>query len=146
MRRQYPDRPIVAVGAAVCREGRVLIVRRAKPPSEGRWVLPGGAVELGERMREAAAREVREECGIEVTVGEVIGVLDQIVHDEQGRVLYHYAIVDFAARYTRGELDLSDELSGAAWVTPDQFDGYRVPRRAREVLSRALQVTPARED
>ncbi len=140
MKRQYPERPIVAVGVAVCHDGQVLIVRRARPPSEGKWVLPGGAVELGENMRQAAAREVREECGIEVEIGQVVGVVDKIVHDERGRVLYHYAIVEFAARYKGGELCPNDELTGAVWVTPDQFDAYRVPEKAREMFIRALQV------
>jgi 8-oxo-dGTP diphosphatase len=138
MKREYPERPIAAVGAAVCHSGRVLIVQRGKAPSKGVWTVPGGAVDLGETMRQAAAREVKEECGIEVEVGEAVGILDNVVHDEQGRVRYHYAIVDFAARYTSGELCPSDELMDAAWVTPAEFDAYDVPTKAREVLLNAL--------
>ncbi|MBN1933852.1 MAG: NUDIX hydrolase [Anaerolineae bacterium] len=137
--REYPIQPIVAVGAAVHCGERVLIVRRGKAPSYGVWTVPGGAVELGERMDEAVAREVREECGIEVTVGEPVGVLDAITRDEQGRILYHYAIVDFAADYVSGALSPSDELLDAAWITPDQFDAYEVPPKAQEVLLKALQ-------
>jgi len=147
-RRRYPDRPIVAVGAAVCRNGRVLIVQRGKAPSKGVWTVPGGAVDLGETMRQAAAREVLEECNIEVEVGEVVGILDNIIRDPPGqgapgraeRVLYHYAIVDFAARYVRGDLAPSDELMDAAWVLPSELDAYRVPAKARELLLKALAL------
>jgi 8-oxo-dGTP diphosphatase len=140
VKREYPDRPIVAVGAAVCRGGRVLIVQRGREPSLGKWTVPGGIVDLGERMREAAAREVREECGIEVTVGPVVGTLDHIVRDENGSIRFHYAIVDFAATHVSGELRLNDELMGAAWVTPDQFDEYDVSPKARAVLLGALEA------
>jgi 8-oxo-dGTP diphosphatase len=138
--RIYPERPIVAVGAAVCRGDRVLVVQRGREPSLGRWTLPGGAVDLGERMRDAAAREVREECGIEIEVGEVVGVLDNIVRDEDGAVRYHYAIVDFAARYMGGELAPNEELTGAAWITLAQFDEYGVASKAQAVLRQALRV------
>jgi ADP-ribose pyrophosphatase YjhB (NUDIX family) len=141
--RQYPDRPIVAVGAAVCREGRVLIVQRGKAPSKGVWTVPGGAVHLGETMRQAAAREVEEECGIQIEVGEVVGILDNIIRDQdatQPGIRYHYAIVDFAARHVRGELAPSDELMGAAWVEPSELDAYRVPAKAQQVLLKALAL------
>jgi 8-oxo-dGTP diphosphatase len=138
--RAYPERPIVAVGAAVCRGEHVLVVQRGREPSLGRWTLPGGAVDLGERMRDAAAREVREECGIEVEIGEVVAILDNIVHDEDGAVRYHYAIVDFAARYLGGQLAPNEELTGAAWITPAQFDRYDVAPKARAALRDALRV------
>lgn len=140
MSRAYPERPIVAVGAAVCRGEHVLVVQRGREPSLGRWTLPGGAVDLGERMRDAAAREVREECGIEVEIGEVVAILDNIVHDEDGAVRYHYAIVDFAARYLGGQLAPNEELTGAAWITPAQFDPYDVAPKARAALRDALRV------
>jgi 8-oxo-dGTP diphosphatase len=140
MKREYPERPIVAVGAAVYRDERVLIVQRGKAPSKGVWTVPGGAVDLGETMRQAVAREVLEECAIEVEVEEVVGILDNVVRDEQGRIRYHYAIVDFAARYKSGELRPSDELMDAAWITPAEFDRYGVPAKAREVLLNALNL------
>jgi len=144
MKRQYPDRPIVAVGAAVCRDGRVLIVRRGKAPSKGVWTVPGGAVDLGETMRQAAAREVQEECGIQIAVGEVVGILDNIVRAQAGQgpagILYHYAIVDFAAQYVSGGLTPSEELMDAAWVYPTELDAYRVPAKAQEVLLKALAL------
>jgi 8-oxo-dGTP diphosphatase len=147
--RAYPERPIVAVGAAVCRGEHVLVVQRGREPSLGRWTLPGGVVDLGECMRDAAAREVREECGIEVEIGEAVAILDNIVHDEDGTVRYHYAIVDFAARYLGGELAPNEELTGAAWITPAQFDPYDVAPKARAALREALRLlreTQAVED
>jgi ADP-ribose pyrophosphatase YjhB (NUDIX family) len=139
IKREYPERPIVAVGAAVCREGCVLVVQRGRAPSKGVWTVPGGAVDLGETMREAAAREVREECGIEIDVGPVVGILDNVVRDERGDIRYHYAIVDFGARYVSGHLQPNDELMGATWITPAEFDAYGVPAKAREVLLNALE-------
>jgi 8-oxo-dGTP diphosphatase len=139
VKREYPDCPIVAVGVAVCRDGRVLVVQRGREPSLGKWTVPGGVVDLGERMSEAAAREVREECSIEVTVGPVVGTLDNIVRDQEGAIRFHYAIVDFCAAYVRGELQINDELMDAAWITPDQFDEYCVSPRARPVLLAALE-------
>jgi len=104
--------------------------------------VPGGAVDLGETMRQAAAREVEEECGIQIEVGEVVGILDNIVRAQSGQspagILYHYAIVDFAARYVSGELAPSDELMDAAWVYPTELDTYRVPTKAQEVFLKAL--------
>jgi 8-oxo-dGTP diphosphatase len=146
MKREYPDQPIVAVGAAVCRDEQVLVVQRGRAPSRGVWTVPGGAVDLGERMAEAAAREVREECGIEIEVGEPVGILDAVVRDEGGRIRFHYAIVDFAARYVSGVLRLNDELLDAAWITPLQFDAYRVPAKAREILDKALRFFGSRMD
>jgi 8-oxo-dGTP pyrophosphatase MutT (NUDIX family) len=92
-------------------------------------------------MVEAAIREVREECGVEIQVGEVVGILDNIVRDEDGRIRFHYAIVDFGADYVSGSLRLNEELLDAAWVTPDQLDAYSVPDTAQEVLLRALALS-----
>ena len=139
MRREYPEQPIVAVGVAVCRHDQVLVVQRGREPSLGMWTIPGGVVDLGERMRDAAAREVREECGIEVEVGQVLGILDNIVRDEDGAIRFHYAIVDFCAEYVSGELRLNDELLGGAWITPDRFDEHNVAPRARTILLEALR-------
>lgn len=146
MKREYPDGPIVAVGAAVCHEGRVLVVQRGREPSRGIWTLPGGAVDLGESIREAAAREVREECGIEIEVGEVVGTLDNIVRDADGAVRFHYVIIDLAAQYVSGELQFNDELTGAAWITPAQFDAYQLSSAARGVFHAALSAAAQTQD
>jgi ADP-ribose pyrophosphatase YjhB (NUDIX family) len=137
--RLYPERPIVAVGAAVCRGERVLVVQRDREPSRGIWTVPGGVVDLGEEMAKAAAREVREECGIAVEVGSIVGAIDNIVRDAAGAVRYHYTIIDYAARYVSGELMINDELADAAWITPGQFDRYRLSPRLHPILLTALR-------
>ena len=137
------------MGAAVCWDGRVLIVQRGKEPSRGVWTVPGGAVQLGETMRQAAAREVLEETGLQIEVGEVVDILDNIVRDKKSvhpdregpaGILYHYAIVDFGAEYVSGELTPNDELMDAAWVYPSELDAYRVPAKAQAVLLKALAL------
>lgn len=138
MKREYPDQPVVAVGVAVRRDGRVLVVQRARQPGEGQWTLPGGVVELGERMELAAAREVYEECGLVVEVRDVLGVVDRIEYDEAGRLRYHYAIVDFLADYADGELHLNQELRNAVWADAAQLDDYPLSPLARAMLLKAL--------
>ena len=139
MSRLYPDRPFIAVGAAVRRGDRVLIVQRAREPSRGAWTVPGGVVDLGEEMAQAVAREVREECGIAVEVGEIVGSIDNIVRDADGAVRYHFCIIDYAARYLSGERAINDELSGAAWISPAEFDRYNISPRVRPMLLAALR-------
>ena len=150
MKREYPDRPIVAVGAAVCRDGRVLVVRRGREPSLGKWTVPGGVVDLGETMHDAAAREVREECGIEVEVGPVVGTLDNILRDERGAIRYHYAIIDFGARYVSGELSINDELMDTlrvfaheAAIVLDNSLLYRQLGRTNRELQRTIDELTA---
>ncbi len=146
MSRESPDRPSVAGGAAVCRGARVRGVQRAREPSRGAWTVPGGVVDLGEEMAQAAAREVREECGIEIEVGAIVGGVDNVVRDADGAVRYHFAIVDFAARYLSGELMPNDELADAAWITPAQFDTYRISPRVRPILLAALRQGSRKPD
>src|SRR6476660_155688 len=95
MKREYPDRPIVGVGAVIIDRGRVLLVKRGSPPMLGQWTIPGGVVELGETLRSAAEREAQEETGLNVRAGEVLEVIDRIVPGEDGRPQYHYVLVDF---------------------------------------------------
>src|SRR5262249_51162472 len=105
MVREYPDRPIVAVGAIVFDSaGRVLLGGRGRPPAQGRWSVPGGAVEAGETLAEACAREVREETGLEVEVGSLCEVVERVTRDPDGRVRFHYVILDYAARVSGGTL------------------------------------------
>jgi 8-oxo-dGTP diphosphatase len=136
--RQYPDRPIVAVGAIVVKDGRVLLARRGKEPSYGLWSVPGGAVDLGEGLRPATQREIREECGIEVDLTDVIEVVERMVRDESGRIQYHYVIVDYLARWASGELAPSSEVLEARWVPPEDFPGYEMTRGTAEVINRML--------
>ncbi len=101
MSRLYPSRPIVGVGAVILRDGEVLIVRRANPPLQGEWSIPGGALDLGEKLRDGVAREVREETGLDVEVGPVLDVFDSIFPDSEGRTQYHYVLIDYLCHALR---------------------------------------------
>jgi len=138
MSRTYPTRPIVAVGAVVVKAGKVLLVRRGHDPSRGLWSLPGGAVKSGEGLKEAVAREVKEECGIEVSVGDVVEVLDRIYADPEGRIQYHYVIVDFLASWRRGRLKAASDISDAAWVDPGAIRRLPLTVGLAAVLRKAL--------
>jgi mutator protein MutT len=102
--RQYPDRPFVGVGAVIVSDGKVLLVKRGREPLAGQWSLPGGAVEVGETLEECLVRELREETGLDVEVGPVIEVFDRITRDDEGRVEYHFVLVDYLCWPIGGEL------------------------------------------
>ena len=136
--REYPTRPIVGVGVVVMKENSILLVQRGKEPRRGEWSLPGGASELGEKLRDAAAREISEECGIEIEVGAVLDAFDFISRDKAGRVQYHYVIVDFAARYVSGELVATSDVMDARWVATSDLRKYALDPKTREVIEKAL--------
>jgi len=138
VRREYPDAPIVSVGVMVRRGDRVLLVQRGHAPSYGRWSLPGGVVELGESIREAARREVREECGIEIEPGAVISVFEPIWRDDAGRVQYHYVVIDLLADYQGGEVRVGSDSLDARWVGARDLDTLDVTKSAAELVRRVL--------
>ena len=138
--RRYPDRPILAVGAIVIKDERVLLARRGKEPSYGLWSVPGGAVDVGEGLKLATQREVREECGIEVDLTDVIEVVERMVRDESGRIQYHYVIIDYLARWVSGELSASSEVLEARWVPPGDFSQYQMTVGTAEVIHRMLEA------
>ena len=116
MKRDYPERPIIGVGAVIIREDRVLLVRRATEPLKGEWSVPGGVLELGEKLRDGIRREVLEETGLEVEPGEVLDVFDSIFRDEQGRTQYHYVLIDYLCRLLLGEAKAGSDVSEVRWV------------------------------
>jgi ADP-ribose pyrophosphatase YjhB (NUDIX family) len=120
--RQYPQRPVVAVGGVVWKGERILLIRRGREPRRGGWSLPGGAQETGETLKAALARELREEAGIEIEVTGLLDALDSIQRDGQGRVLYHYMIVDYAAEWRSGEARAGADATEAAWFTPAEAE------------------------
>jgi 8-oxo-dGTP diphosphatase len=140
MRRAYPSHPVVAVGAIVVKDGKVLLVRRRREPSRGLWSLPGGAVRRGEGLREAVAREVREECGIDVKVEGVVEVLDRIYVDRNGRVRFHYVIIDFLASWRKGRLTAASDISDASWVDPAAIGRLSLTEGLASVITKALRL------
>ena len=142
MKREYPDAPVVAVGAIIIHEGKVLLVKRAHEPCKGLWSIPGGVVELGEPIREALKREVKEECGLEIEVGPVFEAVDSMVRDDKGRLRFHYAIIDFLARPKGGELYVASDAEAARWFGPEELQGVPMPPRTKEIVLRALEKAP----
>jgi 8-oxo-dGTP diphosphatase len=138
--RIYPDRPIVAVGAVILDGDRVLLVQRGQEPLKGEWSLPGGAVEVGETLQAALAREVREETSLDIVVGPVVEVLESIRRDGGGRAEYHYVIIDYACRVRGGtstEAARGTDAADVRWVPIDELDRYRVTGTAVAVIRKA---------
>jgi ADP-ribose pyrophosphatase YjhB (NUDIX family) len=119
--REYPDRPIVGIGVVVCRDGKVLLIRRGKPPRLGQWSLPGGGQMLGETVEAAARREVLEETGLTLRHVELLTVVDLIENDAAGSIRFHYTLVDFVAEAEPGEARAGDDAAAVAWHAPDEL-------------------------
>jgi 8-oxo-dGTP diphosphatase len=137
--RIYPTRPYLAVSAAIFRDRRVLIVRRARPPAHGLYTLPGGGVELGETLEEAVTREVREETGLEVEPVALAGYRQAITRDAAGGVERHFVILPFAARWIAGEISLNEELGEAHWLEPDAISGLKTTEGLALIVHAALE-------
>jgi 8-oxo-dGTP diphosphatase len=140
MKREYPKAPIAAVGVVVLKGDRVLLVRRGKEPGRGRWGLPGGAVELGETVAQAAEREVDEECGIEVQVRDVIEVIDRIIADDDGQIRYHYILIDLLAEHRRGDPIASSDAMEVRWVVEKELDQWALSPATRRVIRKGLRM------
>ena len=141
MQREYPDRPIVGVGAVIIENGRVLLVKRARPPLLGRWSLPGGVVELGETLRAATEREALEETGLVVQAEDVLEVLDRIVPGENGRTQYHYVLVDFLCRKTGGELRAGGDAADVAWGGWEELGKFGLEEPALSVIKKGFEFS-----
>lgn len=140
--RAYPLWPIVGIGVVLLQPAAVLLVRRAKAPSLGRWALPGGAQELGETAEAAARRELREEAGLEAGPMVLAATVDSIHHDESGRVLYHYTIIDFAARWVGGDPVAGGDVSDATFAPLDRLGPFALWDEALRVISAARALLP----
>lgn len=134
MSREYPEKPLVGVGALILRGDEILLIKRGIDPGKGLWSIPGGLVEVGETVREAIKREVLEETGLEIEVLGVIDVIDNIVRDESGRVKFHYVIIDFLAKPKGGELKALSDAVEATWVKLSQVEKLRVTKTLKELL------------
>ena len=133
---KYPLQPIVAVGAVVMHQEQILLIRRGKEPAQGEWAIPGGRVELGETMREAATRETMEETGISIRPGKLVYYFETIQPDADGRIRFHYTIFDFIAEYLAGEPNPSDDALDARWVLASDIHTYKLNIKIRDLLNR----------
>lgn len=137
MPRRYPERPVVAVGVLLLDGDRVLLIQRGQPPQVGRWTVPGGGVELGETLEEAALRELQEETGLRCRLGPVVEVLDRTVRDEAGLVEFHYVILDFLGSDPVGTLCAASDCTAARWVAIDELKEYDTTDGLEPVIRRA---------
>ena len=136
--REFPERPILGVGAVVIDGNAVLLVRRAHEPLKGQWSVPGGAVEVGETLAAATAREVREETGVDVEVGPIVEVLDRVRLDADGRARFHYVLVDFLCRPTGGTARSGSDAEAVAWVDLGELPRYGVAAFTVDVIVKAF--------
>ena len=139
-RRTYPASPILAVSAAIIRDGKVLIVRRARPPARGVYTWPGGGVEVGETLVEAVVREVREETELVIDPVALAGYREAITRDGDGRIERHFVILPFAARWIAGEPRLSEELAESMWLDPSEIVGLDATAGLSEIIANAVRL------
>ena len=142
--RTYPQRPYLAVSAAIVRDGKILVVRRARRPALGVYTFPGGAVEVGETLAEAVAREVLEETALSIEPVALAGHREAIIRDKQGQVERHFVILCFAARWLAGETQLNEELDDARWVDPAEIAGLRTTDGLADIAAAAFALLAAR--
>jgi 8-oxo-dGTP diphosphatase len=142
--REYPDAPRVGVGAVVLHEGRVLLVRRGRAPALGLWSVPGGLVELGETTVDAARREVEEETGLDVRIAGLVGVLDRVTRDAEGRVRYHWVLIDYlAVPESIDTLTAGSDAAEVRWVTIDEVDRLPITEGLVDMIRRAAALSGA---
>ncbi len=125
--REYPERPVIGVGAVIIEDGKILLVKRANEPNKNKWSIPGGLVRVGETLHEALRREILEEIGVEIEIGEVACVTEEIFVDERGRIRYHYVIVDFFARIKEGEIKAGSDAKEVRWANLSDLGEDVVP-------------------
>ncbi|MDD5169028.1 MAG: NUDIX hydrolase [Syntrophales bacterium] len=133
-RREYPDLPRVGIGAIVAKDGKVLMVKRAAAPNQNRWAIPGGMLELGETLQEGAEREIMEETGLRIKAGKPIYAFDFMERDEEGRLHFHYVIVDLEAVYLGGEIKASSDALDVRWVAPEECRDLPMSKNTLKIL------------
>jgi 8-oxo-dGTP diphosphatase len=144
MKREYPDSPLVGVGAIIIDEGRVLLVKRGHPPLAGEWSIPGGVLEVGETLRQAAVREAREETCLSVETADLLGVYDRVLRDDAERTRYHYVLVDFLCRRVAGEARAAGDADQVRWFTPAEAEKLPLAEDTAEVLRLAFEKVGSR--
>jgi 8-oxo-dGTP diphosphatase len=142
MKREYPETPLIGVGAVIVDEDRVLLVKRGHPPLAGEWSIPGGVLEVGEMLREAAVREALEETGLTVAPTEILGVYDRVLR-EGTRVLYHYVLIDFLCRRVSGELNPGSDAEEVRWFKREEIDGLNLAADTADVIGKGFDSKPS---
>jgi mutator protein MutT len=143
MSREFPETPLVGVGAVIVQDDRVLLIRRGQAPLLGEWSLPGGVLECGETLREAVVREAREETGLEVDAGEMLGVYERVILSEDGRVRYHYVLIDFLCRPVAGDPKAGTDAADVRWFLRRELHDLKLPADTLDVIERGLQAVSA---
>ena len=138
MQRKFPEVPLVGVGAIIIEDARVVLVKRTHPPLQAEWSIPGGVLEVGELVREAAAREAREETGLTVEPGELLGVYDRVLRDADERVQYHYVLIDYLCRRVAGDLVAASDAAEVRWFAREELPGLNLAEDTLEVIRKGF--------
>jgi 8-oxo-dGTP diphosphatase len=142
--RTYPERPIVAVGGVVIHESQVLLIRRGKPPLEGRWSIPGGLLEVGETIAQGVERELREETGIKVRVLDLIEIYEKVLRDGENKPQYHFVILDYVCEFEEGIARAGGDAAEVAWASEQQLDSLALTGAASRVIRKAFRAVRGR--
>ena len=143
MNREFPETPLVGVGAVIIENSvehsRVLLVKRAHPPLQAQWSIPGGVLEIGELVREAAIREAREETGLIVETADLLGVYDRVLRNPEQRVQYHYGLIDFLCRKVGGELAAASDAAEVRWFTREELPALNLAEDTQDVIRKGFE-------
>lgn len=145
MSREYPDKPFIGVGAVIVHDNRVLLIRRGQPPLLGEWSLPGGVLECGETLCDATLREAREETGLVVEVGEMLGIYERIIRADDGRVRYHYVLIDFLCHPAGGDPKAGSDATEVGWFTREKLPPLKLAHDTNDVVLKGLARLLPRE-
>jgi 8-oxo-dGTP diphosphatase len=146
MQREFPEVPLVGVGAIIIEHARVVLVKRAHPPLQAEWSIPGGVLEVGELLREAAIREAREETGLTVEPGELLGVYDRVLRDAGKRVQYHYVLIDFLCRRVAGNLAAASDAAEVRWVSREELPALKLAEDTLDVIRKGFAKSESTRD
>ena len=138
MQREFPEVPLVGVGAIIIEDARIALVKRAHPPLQAEWSIPGGVLEVGELVREAAIREAREETGLTVEPSELLGVYDRILRNPEQRAQYHYVLIDFLCRRVAGNLAAASDAAAVRWFTKEELPGLNLAEDTLDVICKGF--------
>jgi ADP-ribose pyrophosphatase YjhB (NUDIX family) len=142
MQREFPEVPLVGVGAIIIEDSRVVLVKRLHPPLQAEWSIPGGVLEVGEMVRDAAIREAREETGLTIEPGELLGVFDRILLNPEQRVQYHYVLIDFLCRRVAGDLAAASDAAEVRWFTQEELRWLNLAHDTLEVIRKGFMSVP----